>query len=209
MFIYCFFTLILYALMFMFPIVNQSMANTIVNAVIVGCFSLGGIVYTQRKTKERYESELNQKDNQMRLQEEFFNDMIIYMSNYPHELHALIKLKGILDDLLSVYCNSQYNILPPIYITAKIQPTYIKFQNFVNSPLYYYLNEDITSQITPIFDELHKKYDTSHQDAWKIQMNRNTTLSNDQLAIIKNIIPEIENKINEITKKEINNNDNG
>lgn len=82
---------------------DPSMINTVVNAVIVGFFSLGGIIYTQQKTEKRYQSELNQKDNQMKVQEDFFNDMIISMSNYPHEIHALIKLKDILNELISIY----------------------------------------------------------------------------------------------------------
>ena len=103
MLIYYLFTLIIYIIALRLSIENSSLINTVVNAIIVGCFSLGGIVYTQQKTKERYESELNQKDNQMKVQEDFFNDMIIYMSNYPHEIHALIKLKDILNELISIY----------------------------------------------------------------------------------------------------------
>ena len=179
---------------------NSSIINTVVNAVIVGCFSLGGIVYTQQKTKERYESELNQKDNQMKVQEDFFNDMIIYMSNYPHEVHALIKLKDILNELISVYDIPLYR-LSPINGYGKIKHIYVKSQNFINSPLYYYLDDDITLKINPIFQELLKKYDTNQQDLIKIQINKHTAiLTDDQFFVIKNMIPEIESRINEKIK---------
>lgn len=184
---------------------NPSIINTIVNALIVGCFSLGGIIYTQQKTEKRYQSELNQKDNQMKVQEEFFNDMIIYMSNYPHEVHALIKLKDILNELVSVYNIPLYR-LSPITGYGKIKYIYVKSQNFINSPLYYYLDDDITSKINPIFHELHKKYDTNQQDLFKIQMNKHATiLTDNQFLVIKNMIPEIESIINEKIKYEMDN----
>lgn len=205
MLIYYFFTLIIYIIALRFSIENSSLVNTIVNAIIVGCFSLGGIVYTQQKTKERYESELNQKDNQMKVQEDFFNDMIIYMSNYPHEIHALIKLKDILNELISVYDIPLYRLYP-ITGYGKIKYIHVRSQNFINSPLYYYLDDDITSKIDPIFQILHKKYDTNQQDLLKIQMNKHATiLTDDQFFVIKNMIPEIESRINEKIKYEMDN----
>lgn len=184
---------------------DPSMINTVVNAVIVGFFSLGGIIYTQQKTEKRYQSELNQKDNQMKVQEDFFNDMIIYMSNYPHEIHALIKLKDILNELISIYDIPLYR-LSPITGYGKIKHIHVKSQNFINSPLYYYLDDDITSKINPIFQELLKKYDTNQQDLLKIQMNKHTTiLTDDQFLIVKNMIPKIERRINEKIKNEMDN----
>ena len=205
MLIYYLFTLIIYIIALRLSIENSSLVNTVVNAIIVGCFSLGGIVYTQQKTKERYESELNQKDNQMKVQEDFFNDMIIYMSNYPHEIHALIKLKDILNELISVYDIPLYR-LSPINGYGKIKHIYVKSQNFINSPLYYYLDDDITLKINPIFQELHKKYNPNQQDLLKIQMNKHTTiLTDNQFLVIKNMIPEIESRINEKIKYEMGN----
>ena len=184
---------------------DPSMINTVVNAVIVGFFSLGGIIYTQQKTEKRYQSELNQKDNQMKVQEDFFNDMIIYMSNYPHEIHALIKLKDILNELISIYDIPLYR-LSPITGYGKIKHIHVKSQNFINSPLYYYLDDDITSKINPIFQDLLKKYDTNQQDLLKIQMNKHTTiLTDNQFLIVKNMIPKIERRINEKIKYERDN----
>lgn len=185
---------------------NPTLFNTIVNAVIVGFFSFGGIIYTQHKTQKRYESELTQKDKEMKAQKEFFNDMIIYMSNYPHEVHALIKLKDILNELLSIYEDSK-SIMIPEFAYEKIKPINYKFQEFKNSPLSYYLNNDIASKINPIFKGLNEKYDTSHQNLLKIQINRHTNpLNNNQLDIIRQTVPKIDNRINEITRNEINSN---
>ncbi|WP_296789789.1 hypothetical protein [uncultured Methanobrevibacter sp.] len=185
--------------------VNPDIINTIINAVIVGCFSLGGIIYTQQKTEKRYQSELNQKDNQMKVQEDFFNDMIIYMSNYPHKIHALIKLKDILNELISVYDIPLYRS-SPVFGYGKIKQVYVKSQNFINSPLYYYLDDDIISKIDPLFQELHKKYDTNQSDLFKIQMNKYSTLLTDnQFLVIKNMVPEIESRINEKIKHELDN----
>ena len=141
----------------------------------------------------------------MKVQEDFFNDMIIYMSNYPHEIHALIKLKDILNELISIYDIPLYR-LSPITGYGKIKHIHFKSQNFINSPLYYYLDDDITSKINPIFQELLKKYDTNQQDLLKIQMNKHTTiLTDNQFLIVKNMIPKIERRINEKIKYEMDN----
>lgn len=141
----------------------------------------------------------------MKVQEDFFNDMIIYMSNYPHEIHALIKLKDILNELISIYDIPLYR-QSPITGYGKIKHIHVKSQNFINSPLYYYLDDDITSKINPIFQDLLKKYDTNQQDLLKIQMNKHTTiLTDNQFLIVKNMIPKIERRINEKIKYEMDN----
>ena len=96
--------------------------------------------------------------------------------------------------------------MSPITGYGKIKHIHVKSQNFINSPLYYYLDDDITSKINPIFQELLKKYDTDQQDLLKIQMNKHTTiLTDDQFLIVKNMIPKIERRINEKIKYEMDN----
>ena len=70
--------------------------------------------------------------------------------------------------IISVYNLPQNKLIPEIGY-SKIKPIYVNSQNFINSPLYYYLDDEITSKIKPIFNELHEKYDSSQETflEWK------------------------------------------